>query len=743
MKRKLVSLLLVLTVSASMVACGSSSTADSSTSNSGSETSASSEDASDASADDASEAVDEETETAGVPENYDQTCTEIYEEVLGEFYDTYMDAKEVGTISERFAKMAIAEAKLMESGVLLPTTSQGGRYALSRVAPYTVDYVLWGGDQDRFHQALVTTELIKTADRNEMKEKWGELKGTGTYEEWAKNYLTEKGYTIKDTYNYIYTADPVVWDALATSRAVDGEALVNTYDGLMEYDVEGVQQPALAVAAPEVSEDGLTYTFKIREGVEWVDSQGRKVADLVADDFVAGMQHMMDAQGGLEYLVQGVIKNASEYIAGEVTDFSEVGVKALDDYTLEYTLEAPCSYFETMLGYSVFAPMSRAYYQSQGGKFGIEYDSSAADYTYGKDANSIAYCGPYVITNATEKNTIVFKANESYWNKDNINIKTLTWLYNDGQDVSKSYNDVVAGTVDGANLTSATVETAKKDGLFDEYSYVTSTNATSFMNFYNLNRNSFANVNDGTTAASAKSEEDIARTAAAIMNVHFRRALSFATDRASMNAQKVGEELKYAAMRNCYTPGNFVELDEDTVVSINGTDTTFPAGTRYGEVMQAQLDADGVKITVWDPEAEEGIGSSDGFDGWYNVDNAVEELNQAIEELAAEGITIDESNPIQIDFPYPSAIEQYANSANAYKQSVENALGGKIVINLIDTTDADGWYYAGYYTDYGYEANYDTYDVSGWGPDYGDPSTYLDTFLPDYAGYMVKCIGLY
>ena len=53
------------------------------------------------------------------------------------------------------------------------------------------------------------------------------------------------------------------------------------------------------------------------------------------------------------------------------------------------------------------------------------------------------------------------------------------------------------------------------------------------------------------------------------------------------------------------------------------------------------------------------------------------------------------------------------------------------------------WYYAGYYADYGYEANYDVYDVSGWSPDFGDPSTYLDTFLPDYAGYMVKCIGLY
>lgn len=106
----------------------------------------------------------------------------------------------------------------------------------------------------------------------------------------------------------------------------------------MEYDDEGTLQPTLAESY-EVSDDGLTYTFHIRDGISWVDSQGRAVADLTADDFVAGMQHMMDAQGGLEYLIEGIITNASEYISGEVTDFSQVGVEAVDDNTLVYHLE--------------------------------------------------------------------------------------------------------------------------------------------------------------------------------------------------------------------------------------------------------------------------------------------------------------------------------------------------------------------------------------------------------------------
>ena len=748
MKKKLVSILLAVATVAGTCGApamavfaeeGTETVAETEAVEDAEEENADDADAEDADAEDADEEDDDEDD---VSDEYTTASEELYNSELGEFYSLYSDAKEETNVSKRYAMMALAEGKLMESAVMLPTKTSGGDYRLSRMAPHTTDYSLWGTDEYRIHQALIATDFIKAEDIAALREKWAELKGTGTYEAEAKKYLEEKGYTLKDEYNYRYTADPATWDILASSRATESRPLVNTFDGLMEYDSEGVQQPALAESY-EVSEDGLTYTFHLRQGLEWVDSQGRKVADLTADDFVTGMQHMMDAQGGLEYLIEGVIKNASQYISGEVTDFAEVGVKAVDDYTVEYTLEEPCTYFNTMLSYSIFAPMSRAFYESEGGKFGAEYDSSASDYLYGKGPDSIAYCGPYVVTNATEKNTIVFKANESYWNKDNINIKTMNWLYDDASDVTKWYNDAKSGTVDWIALSPSTTVTAKNDDLFDTYAYVSDTDASSFMNFYNLNREAYANVNDNTTGASTKSEEEQARTAAAMKNVHFRRALSFGLDRASYNAQVNGEELKTNSLRNCYVPGNFVSLEEDTTVSINGTDTTFPAGTYFGAIEQAQIDADGVAIKVWDPDGNDGAGSSDGFDGWYNVDNAVAELDTAIEELSADGITIDEENPIYIDMPYASSLEAYSNHANAYKQSIETSLGGKVIVNLVDCVTSDGWYYAGYYTDYGYEANYDVYDVSGWSPDFGDPSTYLDTFLPDYAGYMAKCIGIY
>ena len=378
-----------------------------------------------------------------------------------------------------------------------------------------------------------------------------------------------------------------------------------------------------------------------------------------------------------------------------------------------------------------------------GGQFGADYNAAAETYKYGKGPDSIAYCGPYTITSFTAGNTIVFSANESYWDAANININTLTWFYNDGEDVKKSYNDAKSGVIDGAGLNSTTVLLAKEEGLYDTYSYVSSTDATSFMSFVNVNRAMYANAADDKKVVSTLTADEQTRANAALRNEHFRRALAFAIDRGTYNAQSVGEDLKYASLINSYTPGTFVALKEDVTVEINGTAKTFTAGTYYGAIMQAQIDADGVQMKVWDPNGDDGIGSSAGFDGWYNVDNAVDEMEAAIAELATIGIEITAENPIVLEMPYYSGSELRTNMSNVYKQSLEAAFSGKVKLNLVAAETADDWYYAGYYTDFGNEANYHLYDVSGWGPDYGDPQTYLDTFLPEYAGYMVKCIGVY
>ena len=673
--------------------------------------------------------------------DYNAMSAAIYDAQLGAFNTLYQAAKEEQNVSKRYALMAQAEAKLLEAAVLIPGTTNGGNYGLSRVAKRSASTVLWGNDSDRFHNVLVTTELISAEDQTHLKAMWNEVRGTGTYSQKATDYLKEKGYTLKDTYNMGYASDPKTWDALATSRSADSEAIVNTYDGLVEYDNENEIKPALAESW-EVSEDGKTYTFHIRQGAKWVDAQGREVADVKADDFVAGMQHMLDAGGGLEYLVENIIVNALEYNTGDVTDFAEVGVKATDDNTVVYTLCQPTSYFITMLGYNVFAPMSRTYFESKGGVFGKDDYKAAVDagtMKYGQTVNDIAYCGPYTVTNHTAENTIVFEANPTYWNKDNITIKTLTWKFNDGQDPTKAYEDTKAGTLDGCGLSSASLEACKADGNFEKYCTVSDTDATSFVLFLNLNRNAYANFNDETKAVSTMTDDQKKRTDAAMLNVHFRRAIGMGLDIATYNGQVVGEELKLNSVRNSYTPGNFVALEEDVTIEINGESKTFAKGTYYGEIMQAQIDADGVKIKVWDAENQ----TSDGFAGWHNPANAYEELQQAITELKEFGVEISKDNPIVMDLPYYSGADVYTNRAQTLKQSVEEALQGCVVVNLVPCADAQEWYYAGYYTESGKDANYTLYDVSGWGPDYGDPATYLDTMLGDGAGYMAKCLGLF
>lgn len=755
-KRMLALLLAALMLVSVLAACGGDSGSPSSSEQSSSSEESSSETESSEAGDDTSDPEEGETGEWTPPsidsEDYDEISAYYYDYNVGEFYETYEHAtEEVMDLNKRWAEEAIAEAKLMETGMFQPTTCDGGQYAFGRIAPGSTTTNGWGSDNERYQYSIVTEEILKTEDRDALKELLNEKRGTGEYRAEAQKYLTDKGYHLKDSYNITFTELPTTWDMMATSKAADTVPVLGTRDSLLYYDGENREVPALAESY-EASEDGLTYTFHIRKGVKWVDSQGREVGDLTAQDWVAGLQHLCDAGDGIQSLFVGVVEGIEDYINGDETDFSKVGIEATDDHTLVYHLEKPVPYFTSMLHYGLSLPLCTSFYTSQGGAFGEDFDPGAENYTYGTSPETIAYCGPFLITNATAGNSINYVANPAYWDAENVTLKAMARLYNDGSDVTKNYSDLKAGITDQSTLNSSTLELAKSekmDGdegtIFDTYAYVTATGVTSYINFMNVNRQTWANARDNTEAVSAQTEEDKERTHLAMNNVHFRRALCFAVDRTTWNAQGVGEELAALSVRNSYTPATFVSLTEDTTVTINGEEVTFPAGTDYGEIMQAQIDADGVKITVYkkDSSAENGKGTGDGFDGWYSPENAVEELNIAIEELSKHGVTIDESNPIQVDLPFASNSTVYTNKANAYKQSVEASLGGKVIVNLIDCPSYEVWYYCGYNTNDGSEANYDMYDLSGWSPDFMDPCSYIDTFLPEYNGFMTKCIGVY
>lgn len=746
--KKLLCLLLALTMLFSLVACGDNDTPepDDSGKNPVVDDDNNSNNTVEPVADDNYEGIDWNAVDAM---DHDSASEVVYDYALGEFAEAYAHAKTfVG--DERKAYMALAEAKLMESGVFLPIQTQGGNYAMSRVVPRTnAVTTLWGLDEYRYHTLLIANELITAEDRAAVLEMWGEADSADDYRADAKAYLEGKGYTFTDIYNLAFSETLDTWDVIATSYTSDAMFVSGTYDSLMEYDAKGALQYGLAESY-EVSDDELTYTFHIRQGVNWVDQQGRVIAPVTADDWVASMQHVADNFDALGYLMtvsDGCgIKNFDAYVGGDIADFAEVGVKAVDEYTLEYTLEAPFTPFITMLGYGCFAPLNRSFYESQGGKFGAEFDPSADTYNYGKTPANIAYCGPYLVTNFTAENTVRYEANPTYWNADAVIIKSINYTYNDGSDTLRAYNDAKAGTTAGAGFNSSALEQAKLDTVdgsdatyFDTYAYVAAGTGTTYCGWMNVNRKVYTNYDDTTVGVSPKTDDDQARGRDAMVNAHFRRAVLMALDRGAYMAASVGEELKYTSVRNSYTPGTFLVLESDTTVEVNGSSVTFPAGTTFGAIEQAQLDADGVTIKVWDPTIDGGSG--DGFDGWYNADVAKAELEAAIAELAQVGVEVSAENPIYIDYPYRAYNETATNQANVVKQSIEKVLDNKVIVNLIAMADTNEMQGATYRFSNGAEANFDLSTGSGWGPDYGDAQSYLDTIQA--YGYMAKNIGLF
>lgn len=654
---------------------------------------------------------------------------EIYAKVLGGYEALLDKAKAAKTDSERFVIYAQAEAYLLDSAVMVPNTTQGGAYTISRIAPRTVPYVQWGNDDDRWKGMIITADQFLTpAERNELLDIWSKaVKGETTYDPAA--WLTAHGHKLTKDYRTTFQTAPVTLDTLNTSSQSDTEILVNCTDSLVQYNNLGQMIPAIAESW-EVSADGLTYTFHIRKGAWWSTSEGAKYAEVTANDFVAGFQHMLDCGAGLESLLFGIVDGVQEYVlAGG--KFDAVGYKAVDDYTLQVTLCEPTSYFMTMLTYSIFAPICKSFYLAHGGVFGIEeYAAAYADtnkYTYGKatDVSSQVYNGAFVLQQLNDASIIKVVKNPNYYDPESVKLDSITWVYDNGENMDQFYKDVCDGVYAESGLTevSGTLAKAKADGNFEKYSYISDTTSTSYFGGLNLNRGTFALASGA--VASSKTEEQKIDTETAMMNKNFRKAVSYAWDKATQNAVSRGADLATTNLRNMYTHPEFVQLSEEVT---DASGKKFAAGTMYGEIVQYYLDKMGSPVQV-----------ADGIDGWYHPAEAKRHLELAKKEL---GNSV--NWPIVIDVVYYSANQTQVAQAQAYKQSIEGTLGAEnVTVNLVEATTSADFYASGYRASNGEAGNFDMFYGSGWGPDFGDPCTYLDTFRSNGEGYMTKVIGLF
>ena len=370
------------------------------------------------------------------------------------------------------------------------------------------------------------------------KSKWLALAGVSLLSVGVLVACSSKSNTSSNTYNYVYTADPETLDYLISNKGSTTDAVTNGVDGLLENDKYGNLVPAIAKDWT-VSADGLTYTYKLRKGVKWYTSDGEEYAEVTAKDFVTGLKHAADKKTESIYLAKDSVVGLADYFNGTDKDFSKVGVKALDDYTLQYTLKQPEPYWNSKMTYSLFWPVNEEFLKSKGDSFGKSTDPS-----------SILYNGPYILKSLTAKSSIELTKNENYWDKKNVHFDGIKLSFYDASDQESLVRNFTDGAYSQARLypTSSnfnSVEKQYKDNIF-----YTQPSADIGGVGVNIDRQSYNHTSKKTDA-----EKD--STKKALLNKDFRQSVNFAIDRTAYSAQLNGEKGAALAVRNLLVKPDF------------------------------------------------------------------------------------------------------------------------------------------------------------------------------------------
>ena len=481
------------------------------------------------------------------------------------------------------------------------------------------------------------------------------------------------------TFSYVYTQDPDTLDYSISNKKSTSEFTGNAIDGLLEVDKYGNLIPSLAKDWT-VSKDGLTYTYKLRKGVKWMTSEGEEYGEVKAKDFVTGLKHAADKKSQAIYLVQKSVKGLDDYVSGKTSDFSTVGVKAIDDYTVQYTLSQPESFWNSKTTMGILMPVNEEFLKSKGD-----------DYGQGTSPSSILYCGPYLIKSITSKSSAILEKNPTYWDADNVKISKVKLTYYDGQDSESlirgfDNGDYTVARVfpNGSNYKS--VEKKHKDDIV-----YTDQGSSTYNLSFNIDRQAYE-ITKKTTDAQKTS------TKKAILNKDFRQAIMFAFNRKAYVAQTNGEAGANKVIRNTFTPPNFVQIN----------------GQQFGDAVEKDLEAYGDE---W-----KGVSVADGKDTLYNPTKAKEEFAKAKADLQAQGVEF----PIHLDLPTSSTYTDGIKQAQSFKQSVESTLGAENIVIDLNMISEDDLQRVTYFAESASQQDWDLNNNLGWGPDYTDPSSYID-----------------
>ena len=496
------------------------------------------------------------------------------------------------------------------------------------------------------------------------------------------------------TFSYVYETDPDNLNYLTTGKAATANITSNVIDGLMENDRYGNFVPSMAEDW-SVSQDGLTYTYKIRKDAKWYTSEGEEYAAVKAQDFVTGLKYAADNKSEALYLVQDSIKGLDAYVKGEVKDFSEVGIKAIDDQTVQYTLNKPESFWNSKTTMGVLAPVNEEFLTSKG-----------SDFAKATDPSSILYNGPFLLKSLVAKSSVEFEKNPNYWDKDNVHIDKVKLSFWDGQDNNKLAETFKDGGFSMARLfpTSASYPELEKE--FKDNIVYTPQDSSTYLIGTNIDRQSYKYTSKTT-------DEQKTSTKKALLNKDFRQALAFGFDRTAYASQVNGESGATKLLRNLFVPPTFVQAD----------------GKNFGDLVKEKL------VTYGDEWKD--VNLDDAQDGLYNPEKAKAEFAKAKTALQAEGVQF----PIHLDMPVDQTSTTKVQRVQSLKQSLEATLGADNVVVDVQQLQKDEVLNVTYFAESAAGEDWDLSDNVGWSPDYIDPSTYLDIIKPSVGENTKTYLG--
>lgn len=421
--------------------------------------------------------------------------------------------------------------------------------------------------------------------------------------------------------NVLRVAKDVELASMDQHIATDGlsfEVIAATIEGLYTLDAAGSAVPAIATGY-DMSEDGLTYTFHLREDAKWDNG-----TPVTANDFVYAWRRLVDPSTASEYafiMDVAAVKNAADINAGE-KPLEDLGVKAVDDYTLEVSLSLPVPFFLQLMAFPSFYPLNEAFVTEQGSN-------------YAQSPESLLANGPFKMTEWVQGNSFKVEKNDSYYAKDDVQLDGIEYkIMKDAQTAALEFE---SGNLDIVRLTGEIVDLYKENEAFtlihEGYLWYMSPN----------------------------------HTVPELSNVNVRQALALAVNKEQLTG---------------------VVLNDGSTVA----DFLVPVSLATG------------------PDAKDFRETSDTYLS-YDVAKAQEYWNQAKSELGIDSLTL------ELLFEDTDSSKKCAEFIQAELQT--NLPG--LTIELKSQPKKQR-------LDLMREGNYEL-GLTRWGPDYADPTTYLDLFL--------------